>query len=158
MQVQKLRLRKGWSQEQLATVSGLSVRTIQRIESGENASLESQKALASVLEVEISDLQPQETEMVAASTISSQNEEALAFAHVRRIKRFYVHLMQYAIVITALFVINFLSSPQYIWAVWPALGWGVGVAFHGLLVFDKVPFLTADWEKRMVERKLGRPL
>ncbi|WP_237154108.1 2TM domain-containing protein [Oryzibacter oryziterrae] len=96
--------------------------------------------------------------MIAASPISSQNEEALAFAHVRRVKRFYVHLMQYVLVITVLFVVNILTNPHYIWAAWPALGWGVGIAFHGLMVFDKVPFLTADWEKRMVERKLGRPL
>ncbi|MCE1237238.1 MAG: helix-turn-helix domain-containing protein [Hyphomicrobiales bacterium] len=31
MLVQTLRLKKGWTQEQLALVSGLSVRTIQRI-------------------------------------------------------------------------------------------------------------------------------
>jgi len=158
MQVQKLRLLKGWSQEQLATVSGLSVRTIQRIEGGDKASLESLKALASVLEVDISDLQPQETEMPSTSTIALQNEEALAFAHVRRIKRFYVHVMQYVVVVAALFVINVISGAHYIWAVWPALGWGVGLAFHGLIVFNKVPFLTADWEKRMVERRLGRTL
>jgi len=40
MLVQKLRLQRGWSQEQLAIVSGLSVRTIQRIERGQSASLE----------------------------------------------------------------------------------------------------------------------
>ena len=36
MLVQKLRLQRGWSQEQLAVVSGLSVRTIQRIERGQS--------------------------------------------------------------------------------------------------------------------------
>lgn len=40
MLVQKLRLQRGWSQEQLATVGGLSVRTIQRIERCQSASLE----------------------------------------------------------------------------------------------------------------------
>lgn len=54
--IKKLRERKNWSQEQLATMSGLSVRTIQRIESGNKASLESLKALASVFEVDISTL------------------------------------------------------------------------------------------------------
>ena len=37
-------------------MSGLNVRTIQRIESGQNASLESLKCLASVLEVDVSTL------------------------------------------------------------------------------------------------------
>lgn len=53
MIVKKLRHKKNWSQEQLAEVAGLSVRTIQRIESGGKASLESLKALASVLEVDV---------------------------------------------------------------------------------------------------------
>lgn len=54
--IKKLRERKNWSQEQLAIMSGLSVRTIQRIESGNKASIESLKSLASVFEVDVSKL------------------------------------------------------------------------------------------------------
>ena len=55
--IKKLRELNAWSQEHLSTVSGLAVKTIQRIEAEKNkASLESQKALASVFEIEISDL------------------------------------------------------------------------------------------------------
>ena len=39
MLVQKLGLQRGWSQEQLAELSGLSVRTIQRVKRGQPASL-----------------------------------------------------------------------------------------------------------------------
>ena len=35
--IKKLRLARHWSQEQLSEMSGLSIRTIQRIEKGENA-------------------------------------------------------------------------------------------------------------------------
>ncbi len=49
MLIQKLRLQRGWSQEQLAELSGLSVRTIQRLERGQPASVESLKALGAVL-------------------------------------------------------------------------------------------------------------
>lgn len=51
------REKRAWSQEHLANVSGLGVRTIHRIESTGTASLESIKALASVFELEISQLQ-----------------------------------------------------------------------------------------------------
>lgn len=57
MIVKRLREKRNWSQEQLATFSGLSTRTIQRIEGGNKASLESLKALASVFEIDISTLQ-----------------------------------------------------------------------------------------------------
>jgi transcriptional regulator with XRE-family HTH domain len=56
MILKQLRLSRHLSQEQLAQMSGLNVRTIQRIESGNKASLESLKCLASVLEVDVSTL------------------------------------------------------------------------------------------------------
>ena len=57
MRVRNLRLARGWSQAQLAERSGLSIRTVQRIENGAIPGLESLRALASVLEVDVSDLQ-----------------------------------------------------------------------------------------------------
>ena len=59
MLVQKLRLKKGWSQQQLADASGLSVRTIQRIEAGQAASTETLKSIAAVFEVDFSILDPE---------------------------------------------------------------------------------------------------
>ena len=56
MIVKKLRDQNRWSQEQLAELRGLNVRTIQRVESGQKASLETLKSLASVFEVDISKL------------------------------------------------------------------------------------------------------
>ena len=56
MIVKKLREKQRWSQEQLAEFSGLHVRTVQRVESGHNASLETLKSLASVFEVDIATL------------------------------------------------------------------------------------------------------
>ena len=56
MIVKKLRVKHNWSQEQLAELCGLSVRTIQRVESGNKASIETLKCLASVFEVDISKL------------------------------------------------------------------------------------------------------
>ena len=40
-----------WSQEQLAEISGLSVRTIQRVENGEGAAFETRRALALAFEL-----------------------------------------------------------------------------------------------------------
>jgi transcriptional regulator with XRE-family HTH domain len=56
MIVKKLRNKYKWSQEQLAELCDLNVRTIQRVESGNKASLETLKSLASVFEVDISTL------------------------------------------------------------------------------------------------------
>src|SRR6478736_1100382 len=50
------RERRAWSQEHLATVSGLGLRTIQRIEKTGAASFESVRALAAVLEISVAEL------------------------------------------------------------------------------------------------------
>lgn len=59
-----LRTSRQWSQEQLAELSGLNLRTIQRLESGAKISTESLRALASVFEV------PAETLLVRDATPS----------------------------------------------------------------------------------------
>ena len=57
LKVKQLRESKGWSQEHLAAVAGISPRTIHRIETGKRkASLESQRAIASAFEISVSDL------------------------------------------------------------------------------------------------------
>jgi len=159
MLVQKLRLQRGWSQEQLAIVSGLSVRTIQRIERGQSASLETLATLASVFEIDVSQLTVEkETDMQSIAVNSREAEEAIAFERVRKIKKFYLHVAQYVLVIAMLVVINLVTSPHYFWAIWPALGWGVALAMNGMTTFDLVPFLNAGWERKKVEDYLGRKL
>jgi transcriptional regulator with XRE-family HTH domain len=156
MLIQKLRLQRGWSQEQLAELSGLSVRTIQRLERGHPASVESLKALAAAFEIDFSDLK--EPEMTPSVSQNVSAEEALALAHVRKLKGFYIHLVQYVVTIGIFAVINLLTLPHYFWVKWIALGWGLGVLFHGLRVFNQIPFLNGDWERQQVEKRLGRRL
>lgn len=49
--IRELRTARQWSQEQLSKLSGLNLRTIQRLESGARISTESLRALAAVFEV-----------------------------------------------------------------------------------------------------------
>ena len=61
--VLKARKEKSWSQEELAIASGLNLRTIQRVEREGTISLQSKKALASALDLDIQDLEYQEITM-----------------------------------------------------------------------------------------------
>ncbi len=144
MLIQKLRLQRGWSQERLAEVSGLSVRTVQRLERGQSGSVESLKALAAVFEIDFNRLK--EPAIDAAQSADVTADEALALARVRKVKAFYHHLIQSAVFIAFLAVINLMTS-KYLWFVWAALVWGVGVFVHGASVF-----LDGAWEKRQVEK------
>jgi len=155
MIVRKLRIQRGWSQDQLAQFSGLSVRTIQRIERGKTAGLESLKSLAAVFELNIQDLQ-QETVMDTNTNLS--DKEVKIIEHVKDIKDFYSHLINYGIVVGAFFILNLVTSPDYIWAWWVAIGWGIGVISHALSVFEIINFFGADWEKKQIEKRLNKKL
>ena len=156
MLVQKLRLQRGWSQQQLAELSGLNVRTIQRIEKGQEPSVESLKSLAAVFNVEFSTLKEQGMDNVISETQSA--EEILAFNQVRKLKGFYFHLAQYVLVVSLLTVINALTTPNRWWVQWVIMGWGVGVFFHWLQISERFSLFGSKWEKEQVEKRLGRKL
>ena len=158
MIVRKLRIEQGLSQEQLASMAGISVRTLQRIERGANASSETLKCLAAVLETDFSALRNGQ-DMTTATDIPLPDlpeDEQQAMEYVRDIRSFYVHAIQYAVVITGLAVVNLFTSPGYLWFLWAAFGWGVGLAVHGLSVFEIVNLLGDGWEKRQVARRLAK--
>jgi len=156
MLVQKLRLQRGWSQQQLAELSGLNVRTIQRIEKGQEPSVESLKSLAAVFNVEFSTLKEQGMDNVISESQSA--EEILAFNQVRKLKGFYIHLAQYVLVIAVLTVINALTTPNRWWVQWVVMGWGIGVFFHWLQISERFSLFGSKWEKEQVEKRLGRKL
>ncbi|WP_427916702.1 2TM domain-containing protein [Vibrio eleionomae] len=154
--IKQRRLQKGWSQEQLSQFSGLSVRTIQRIERGQKPSLESLKSLAAVFEISIAELQLSDTAALHSDSAVISDEQQKVEKKVQAIKGFYSSLVTYVIVIAALFVVNILTNPHYIWAVWPALGWGIGIVIHGLNAFQLVNLFGPQWEKKQIEKRLGR--
>lgn len=156
MVVQTMRLQRGWSQQQLADISGLNVRTIQRIERGESASLESFKALGAAFDVDFSSLQENAVRDIANSP--EQTQIALAYNHVRRIRRFYFGLIMYAVVMSGLIALNLMTYHHVLWFVFPAAGWGVALLFRALILFDLLPWFGPEWEKRQVEKRLGRKL
>ncbi len=87
MSIRKRRIENGWTQEELARHSGLSTRTIQRIETGHQAGLESLKSLAAVFETSISILMQEQTmterndeNMVEKTQLLKIEREAIDFA------------------------------------------------------------------------------
>lgn len=72
MILKKLREEKLWSQEQVANMAGLSLRTVQRVEAGNPASKETLKALASVFEINVSKL-TERVKMIDKKTEDWQN-------------------------------------------------------------------------------------
>lgn len=70
---------------------------------------------------------------------------------IEEIKGFYGNLSSYIVVNIGLAILNLTTSPEHLWFLYPALGWGIGVVMHGLKTFDYMPFLDKDWEERKVK-------
>lgn len=156
MIIRKLRLQRSWSQEPLVQISGLNVRTIQRIERGHKAGFESLKSLAAAFEVQVHELQSEATDM----TVKEQEfeEEQAAIEQVKELKDFYSHLVTYIGAIVFIFFLNLISNPENMWIWKVALGWGIGLAFHALSILESMPLFSPQWEKKQVEKRLGRKL
>ena len=79
----------------------------------------------------------------------------LAERRVKKIKEFYSHLWSFIIVNAFLLALNLLTSPGFLWALIPMLGWGMGLAFHAFDVFG-YPGMGKNWEERMMDREIRR--
>jgi len=55
-QIKEQRIKRAWSQEELATISDIDVRTVQRIEKGHAASPDTLKAVANAFGIDVTDL------------------------------------------------------------------------------------------------------
>lgn len=75
---------------------------------------------------------------------------------VEEIKGFYGNLISYIVVNIGLMVINLLTSPKHLWFFWPMLGWGIGVFFHGMKVFNFMPFFGKDWEEQKIKEFMDK--
>jgi hypothetical protein len=67
---------------------------------------------------------------------------------------FYIHLAVYSAVNAILIVINLSTSSEYMWFIWPLIGWGIGVIFHGLGVF--LFSGSSQFKEKMVQKELEK--
>lgn len=85
--VKALREKRAWSQEHLAAVAGTSARTVQRIERGEPASVDTLMALAQALDVTIDVLRITPEAWNKAVEDLKQLEERYRIVNLQRIER-----------------------------------------------------------------------
>jgi hypothetical protein len=89
------------------------------------------------------------------NTANEQLKLARAKRDVAAIKGFYIHLFVFALVMALLFFINMATGSVW-WVQWPLLGWGIGVAAHGLAAFGRVQRWVASWEARKLQELKDR--
>ena len=129
MDLKKPRLEKGWSQEQLADISGVSARTVQRLEKGEKPGMETLKALAAAFDVSSNQLQKQLKSTSEHESMSEQDKRVKNIIDYGW-KGLFIHLGVFMAVITWLFILSasFGMKAEVIPAI--AISWGGMLMVH----------------------------
>jgi hypothetical protein len=84
--------------------------------------------------------------------MDSNDIERLARRRAKAKIGWFIHLAAYLAVNLMLVVLSFASGHR--WAIFPLLGWGVGLALHGAAVWLFAP--GSNMLERMVERERAR--
>lgn len=78
---------------------------------------------------------------------------------VDRIKGFYTHAIVYVVINTLLLLMIFrgYANVTDFWNLGSfstAIGWGIGLLFHGISVFGRGLFFSSNWEKQKMKQFL----
>lgn len=144
--IKRWREERHWSQEHLADLAGVGLRTVQRIENGEAASQDSLKALAAAYGVDVLALAVDQ-EQQAAQIVRSKNQRGRDALRLS----FLIHLAGYAIGMVVFVAISLTSGGEGFVMLAPMLWWTVGLVAHAATVFI-VDVATRYQEKQLAER------
>jgi len=161
MSVQKLRIENGWSQERLAQISGLSLRTIQRIESGNTAGLESLNCLAAAFDTDIANLrqEPKMTDSKPAETSAPSaptRDENEALDYVQNIRGLKLNFICFIILLPLLYLLNVYLTPDELWVQWVLYGWGAGLILQAAVIFAYFGLYGRKWERQAIEKRMSQ--
>ena len=87
----------------------------------------------------------------------NENKYLKAKEQVDKIRKFYRNLTSFTIVITGLAGLNYnIYEWRYMWSLWAAFGWGLGILFHAIRTYNLNPFFGKQWEERKIKEFLEK--
>jgi len=136
--IKRWREERHWSQEHLAQLAGIGLRTLQRIENGQQASSETLKALANAFSVDVVALSV-DPEVEAAQIVRNRQTEAVRALRLS----FLIHAACYVVVAAVFMTISiglgaFVMKWPLLWVTVALLGHGAALAVVELVTrFDR---------------------
>ena len=121
--IRHLREERAWSQEHLAAVTGLSLRTIQRVESEANASAETRMSLATAFGVDLARLSPPipvaaETRSLPSPPNSSEATASGTREVASKLSYWQYRLLRFAVIVGLLVWLDVHVSGSITWSRW----------------------------------------
>ena len=85
--------------------------------------------------------------------MKTQTAEQTAHQNAKLKVEFRIHLVVYFAVNILLAIINITLTPEYLWVIWPVLGWGLGIIIHGINVHF---FTSSNFKERMIQKEMEK--
>ena len=85
--------------------------------------------------------------------MNNQKSQQTALKRAKVKVEFRIHIINYFVINTILAVINLTLTPEYLWFLWPLLGWGIGIILHTLNVFYSG---NTSIKERMIEKEMEK--
>lgn len=108
---------------------------------------------------------PTQTPYPRADEHTEEQRIDAARRYVLQLQAFYIHAGVFAAGMILIFVVNLATNVSAgiagewwaWWSAWAFLGWGVGVAIHGLVVLLNRPaHSSSTWEQQQIDKVLAR--
>jgi hypothetical protein len=110
---------------------------------------------AEVFEVSIPMLSKQISIMKTQESYLEDKRYENAKIRVKRIKEFYIHFAIYLLLVPFFIFLNFRTT-GFPWAIFPILGWGLGVLGHASEAFNYNPILGRNWEDKKIRELMEK--
>ncbi len=94
--------------------------------------------------------------MNTSQTFISEKKYRLAKKRVEKLKGFYLHLAIYMLFVPVFIYLNYISQAGFPWALFPIVGWGMGVSGHAAETFNYNPFFGKSWEERKIRELMDK--
>ena len=129
VKIKRWREERHWSQEHLADLAGVGLRTIQRLEKGEQGSQDTLKALAAAYNVDVSALSVDPS--VEATEIAEQ--QILKTTSALRLS-LWIHLASYVLGVVVFVGISLGVGGETFAMKWPLIWWTAAAVAHAVTV------------------------
>ncbi|MAO07415.1 MAG: histidine kinase [Alteromonas sp.] len=88
---------------------------------------------------------------------NKENRYLRAKEQVGEMKKFYTSLFFYIIIISFLGGLNYyVNEWRYMWFLWAAFGWGIGLIFQAAKAFNWAPFMNKNWEEKKIKELMDK--
>lgn len=85
--------------------------------------------------------------------MKTQTAEQTAHQNAKLKVEFRIHLVVYFAVNILLALINIFLTPEYLWVIWPIMGWGLGIIIHGINLHFST---SSNLKERMIQKEMEK--